>query len=1117
MDRRTVDKSYQALPIEAGIQSGDASLHAQIESSVAQLLPLDDATSQLRHYYEIAAYAANFIRQLALSRTLEAAAYLHIFVYNELLEVDSIEPEVGSRVAWLCSEAKRILGERTDGTQRGKARARQRVRHFVAAYRDPELGLLAVATLWARWQVAQAGTLAQRHSFADEARLVFSPLLEMMGMRAMLEELEDWLWRLHDPDAPRVDALCRQLFDHVVAQLGQHFTAGALVYRAISPINLRPFPLSAEPPSPKGTGKVYPPIDLSVLVEDEEACYRALYWIHRLFQPVDGSVVDYLRMARTNGTRELLTTVSLPIDHQRVRVTFHICTHAMEEVNRMGVAAIYARKYAAANISAPDGGSFSTSKFDVPSAWWNHAAEGYAQIESAAMGTLPEVLYVFSPQGQLFRFHRGCTVVDFAYHVHTELADQCQRFYINDEVAEPTSPLHHLDVVALEHDPRAPGPTLVWLNAAHTSRARNSIERFLKRRGLGVDQGQKILDQRLCALETHYGFNLPEHRLPQATVKAVRQYKLSRVEELLAEIAAGRIVADRILHPLFADEVIRQIRLPRESGVRPHQLQVAQCCRPRPGEDIVGLVSRRQGEINRVRVHRANCVRIPAHEEQMTLQWRLQPRLKSFVELQLTAHDEDGLLGEALNEIYSYRPRATLHKVEAVADRGVARVNFNIEAESNEVSEQIRAALQALPGRTIVEVRQMRLPPSEIEAALQLGSASNANPYTRLPIHEQAMFFGRNQELLQIYEWLRAGVGNIWLMGQKRVGKTSLLFHLKHHYLKDRGFVLVFIDFQLFGNIGANNIYFEVANAIYNELQADPRIGDLGAPLPGVFAHQPPAQLIAYLNSIQSRLGANRLVLLLDEFSRTTDAYLQGTLHRSFFDEWRGLIQATAPKISYITVFQQQSYQLLSLHAQQEANDPSWHLMELGERLVLKSLSSQDVRRLIEWPMRNFLEYTPETLDYVLQLTGGNPFLIQTFCFKLAAHMARRDRRQVEMADIDAVRAEFMLPTESVFAHFVDAIKGSGHQVTYQLACLARECAREMAAKAGQPEDAVSAWLHCAIEWDQLRAALPNFPPEKLRRTLLWLTANDILWQPTPNSWQFASLLFQEWLELNPL
>jgi hypothetical protein len=175
--------------------------------------------------------------------------------------------------------------------------------------------------------------------------------------------------------------------------------------------------------------------------------------------------------------------------------------------------------------------------------------------------------------------------------------------------------------------------------------------------------------------------------------------------------------------------------------------------------------------------------------------------------------------------------------------------------------------------------------------------------------------------------------------------------------------------------------------------------------------------------------------------------------------------------------------------------------------LVLKSLSSQDVRRLVEWPMRNFLEYAPGTIDHVTQLTGGNPFLIQVFCFKLTAHMARHDRRQVEDSDIEAVRLEFMQPTESVFAHFVDAIKGSGYQVTQQLAYLAGE-------RSSRTDDEEKQGM---VTWDALRAALPNVPPDKLRRTLVSLTENDILWQPTSDSWQFCCLLFQQWLELNPI
>jgi hypothetical protein len=120
--------------------------------------------------------------------------------------------------------------------------------------------------------------------------------------------------------------------------------------------------------------------------------------------------------------------------------------------------------------------------------------------------------------------------------------------------------------------------------------------------------------------------------------------------------------------------------------------------------------------------------------------------------------------------------------------------------------------------------------------------------------------------------------------------------------------------------------------------------------------------------------------------------------------------------------------------------------------------------------------------------------------------MARNDRRQVEPAAIEAVRLEFMQPTESVFAHFVDVIRGGGYQVAQQLARLAGEAQTDQA----QPEQGL-------VTWPALHAALPNYPADKLRRTLNALVANDILWQPAPEKWHFASLLFQQWLELNPV
>src|SRR5690606_2108743 len=152
------------------------------------------------------------------------------------------------------------------------------------------------------------------------------------------------------------------------------------------------------------------------------------------------------------------------------------------------------------------------------------------------------------------------------------------------------------------------------------------------------------------------------------------------------------------------------------------------------------------GEIMKLRVHRAGCVRVHSGDEQIQLKWRLHPRLKLLVQLELTAHDADGLLGDALAQIYGRRPRVTVRKVEAVAEHGVARARITVEPEGAEVLAQIVDALQTLREHTVVEVRPLRLPPSEVEAASQPSGAGTINPYSRLPVNEQTMFFGRSRE-----------------------------------------------------------------------------------------------------------------------------------------------------------------------------------------------------------------------------------------------------------------------------------------------------------------------------------------------------------------------------------
>jgi len=1028
------------------------------------------AATILRRGEETAAYLAEW----GASDALQGAGVLHGLVDQGLTDVQQVDRACGERVAWLCDKHRRLLFGAADPAWIGHPPVLERVRCFTAAYCDPELAFLCVADLWRRVRTGFGGNTRLRHVAADEATQLLAPLLDMLGMFALRADLEGQLV-VAEGRPFQLDEISSQAGAAIVAELSAHLPDAQLILNKYAQLH-----------NAAGAGRGAPKLSLlptiTVLVEDEAACYRVLNQVHRLYTPVDGGVVDSLFTPNINGTRTLNVWVVAAGPNGRARVSFSIAPRDQHEINEWGLAARTMRY-----------------RLDTttPEAWWNQAAAGFAQTALAPLGSLPEKLYVFSPKGELFPFDRGCTVVDFAYSVHSDLAEQCRSFIVNGRTVEPSTVLRHLDLVELDHDPQAPGPNRLWLHAAHTPRARMAIERYLKRQGQGSHHGQKIIEERLKVLERHYGFNLPPEKVEQAILDAVRRENLSRKEDLLAAIAAGQFAADRLFHRFFEREILRQVEIPRNVRLRHHQLHLAQCCRPRPGEDIVGRLYRRHGEFVNMTIHAAACPAIADHPDRVALKWRLQPMLGTLARIDLRAQDDGGLLGAAIAQVYARQPRITLHRVHAVARHGSARIQFDLYADLPATVQEVAQALRELPDFVITDVLSLDLPPSQQEEWMD-AIGTIFNPYSRLPVNEDAMFFGRTQERARVLECLRTRQPSIWLIGQKRVGKTSLLLHLRDHELPARGFAPVFVDMQLMGHPARTNLFFEVANAVHTSLSADVRLGAVGAPLRSLFDADPARQLIEYLISVQNLLGARRLVLLIDEFSRLTDSYLLGQLDGGLFDRWRAMMHTTQRAgIGYVVVMQQQTCDTLVQHLLQKPDDPSWRLMDVGQRLQMRPLLEEDVRRLIEWPMRNHLEYAPSIVDGVATLAGGSPFLIQAFCHNLVLHMARQQRQQVTPADLETVRQEFMDPQDHTFAHVMEMLKGISNNVAGVFARLALE----------RPDRQVS--------WAMLRAALPNVAADSLRVSLRTLTDQDILVQPAPDRWHFSSLLFQQWLAVN--
>lgn len=1044
---------------------------------------------------------ARILEEWGADDALVAAGYLHEIVHLCVINDAEVHLACGERVASLCAGYRALLDLGSDSRWSGAPAMRYRTRIYAIAYQDVELALLCVAHLWSTlFSVvpAQADASTTTPFDARTAQQILPPVLEMMGLGALRAQFDQTMLEKAIASSGQVDArqsLLEAVRRHVTSQLAERTTTCRL--SALSN--------QAEVGTTVDRAGQQLDFDVSVTATNDEDCYLTLARVHRHYRPIDGAVVDTVRNSRINGFRGLQTGVIAVIDGRSVRLNVQIFTPAMAVINYWGVAApcLHTPSRLLTKMAAR---TKNTEAATDPYAqvWWRNAADGAAQIASAEPGSaLANPISVFSPLGELFEFPRGSTVVDFAYQVHTDLAEQCHRFIVNGEAVEPATVLRHLDLVELEIDPRAVGPTAAWLNAARTKRARARIGRQLRRHGQGASDGRRVVDRRLQEMEEYYGFHIAQHRVDEVLAREARGRNQSTPDELLAAIARGTFSPDRLLHPLFEAENIRRLNWPRSLRLRHHQIVLAQCCKPRPGMDIVGHPYRRNGIVTRLTIHTRQCVRFAnlaaqLQSDPVEVHWRLTPMRKILAQLEVTARDDDWLLGEALAQVYSSLPHIFLRKVDATTRRGMARMRFDIEADNQETLDEVVDGLRRLPSREISAVRQLTLPPSEQDSLLSENDGIS-NPYNRYPVNEREMFFGRASELERINEWLRNNVNCIWLRGQKRVGKTSLLLHLKQFYFESHETVCAFVDLQAIGNLEQSNLFYEIAASIFADLQADPRIVALGMPNRARFDAQPTHEFTSYVAALQRQLDTRRLLLLLDEFSVTADAFLQRRISSDFFRQWRAVMQATRRACGYIAVMQQKTYDNMRLHMADTPDEPCWQMTEFGEMLALRPLEVSDAQRLIEWPLRNFLEFAAGTTEQILHLTGGSPYLIQVFCRNLVMTMARQGGRCVEMADVVAISEEFMRPDDNTFAHLLDLIRGVGNHVADRAAQLA---ARD---EAGE------------FSWEQMCDVQVGMDPDKLGRTLAELCRGDILIQAAPNRWRFASALFQRWLERHPL
>ena len=386
-----------------------------------------------------------------------------------------------------------------------------------------------------------------------------------------------------------------------------------------------------------------------IVVTTLPECYLALGVLHQLYKPLPGRFKDYIAIPKANGYQSLHTTLVSPLG---TAVEFQIRTDPMHGVAEKGIAAHWLYK------TKGNGAGHAQEAQRLGALWLQSLIEIQDEtrdasefLEHVKIDLFPDAVYVFTPKSRILALPRGATTVDFAYAIHSDVGDHCVAAKVNGEPVAMRTELRSGDVVEVVTAPGAK-PNPAWLNFVRTGRARSKIRHYLKTMELEESQelGAKMLAQAVRA----EGLAMPAIDAPETSPSTPSiWHQLTRWsgnrnrDELMTDIGLGRkiatIVAKRLVRLLAdrgtkpdavsltlgrygTDDVTPAQGLVLIDGSEGASVQLAACCRPIPGDEIVGYLGRGEGLV----IHTADCgvgKRLMERDSErwMAVDWAEQP------------------------------------------------------------------------------------------------------------------------------------------------------------------------------------------------------------------------------------------------------------------------------------------------------------------------------------------------------------------------------------------------------------------------------------------------------------------------------------------------------------
>jgi guanosine-3',5'-bis(diphosphate) 3'-pyrophosphohydrolase len=389
-----------------------------------------------------------------------------------------------------------------------------------------------------------------------------------------------------------------------------------------------------------------------IFCDDVDTCYRTLGIVHNLYKPIPGRFKDYIALPKANGYQSLHTLLigpyGLPIEIQ-------IRTNEMHYMSESGIAAHWLYK------SDKD----KTEKIKARANEWlrdlleiqKTAGDSLEFIDNLKIDLFPQEVFVFTPKGKIIKIARGATVVDFAYAVHTDVGNSCISAMIDKQLVPLQTKLENGVTVEVITAPWA-RPNPIWLNYVTTVKARSSIRNFLKnfKQQEAIALGRRLLEKELQAMELHLD-TIEKERL-QALLTSTKTRSL---DALLEDIGLGNKMPFLVAKRLAQDDVSANVKLHDNNRAQKNPLIIkgtegmvitlAKCCRPIPGDAIIGFFNPGKGIVVHHHACRNRTIIRKKHTNWLDVEWSADVTGDFPAELRLEILNQRGALATIASTI----------------------------------------------------------------------------------------------------------------------------------------------------------------------------------------------------------------------------------------------------------------------------------------------------------------------------------------------------------------------------------------------------------------------------------------------------------------------------------